>query len=744
MKLRNWIALGLVATTPFLTMACGGKDDAKGGDGDGGSGNGNSGDGDGTSSGTSTGDVDLSSLEKEIDSLKDIIDDLEDQLKNASQQEIPDLQDELDAALDRLNELETCMNGGSCDGVEEAHSFKALTDAYCDWVFGCCSDVEVSATIGNAAQDKDSCKDMFGQLLLRGGSYASIPAFSGMVSDSYDLGQLAARLQSGRVSLNEDAVEECADAMAAQKCADYEGASEYECGMAEANPCGELLTGLQKEGESCAHMNECENGLFCSGYDEGYADGVCLSGAEEDDLCQEEEDCNNAEGDLYCDESSGSCKVRPGEGDDCDFEDPTFSKLSPEMMAVPCMPGYMCSPESHTCIAACDTLDKGDTCTDSDQCGADGYCDFSKLDDQMYAGECAEKLNAGAASTDPEACLSGAVFSDTDASSYDAVDCKLYSTNYTQYQYYADQGDDEAAAKYLSLANDYVEACAFTCAGQGGESCSYDDFSGADCSSGSCTEGDKCRSQCDGDWDCGDDDSCVDGICYEAVSANSECLVTEQCPDAQWCNPASEKCENRVEEGDPDDSSDNCTTNNGPEKCASGSACVLSECRPYKGLGSGETCTDWYHCTSGRCDRKKAECLGTSGLKDKGDDCSLDGVAEANMTNINYDPCKKGLFCKLDGPGSTDGVCTEQREPGTTCDRSLDPAVKQCVGNETCSMNPNTGAYACRVPYSEPDEQNKCVLGSRIFGVSVAYGNFGPAKIKIEEKELEPKKEAAK
>jgi hypothetical protein len=165
MKIRNWISLGLVVSTVSLVLACGGKNKDNG-DGDGDTGNGNGGEGNGSSN---------EYLQDEIDALKEQIKDLEEQLKNASQEEIPDLQDELDAANDRLDDLETCANGGQCDGVETGLALTAYSDAYCEWVFGCCSEDEARATLGQGAKDEAGCKSMFAQLLVRAQSTPTAP-----------------------------------------------------------------------------------------------------------------------------------------------------------------------------------------------------------------------------------------------------------------------------------------------------------------------------------------------------------------------------------------------------------------------------------------------------------------------------------------------------------------------------------------------------------------------------------------
>lgn len=701
MKLRNWITLGLVVSASTLTFACGGKD--KGGDGDGDNNGGSSGDGDDVNG---DGKVDLSDVQAEIDELQKQIKDLEKRLADAAGQEIPDLQDELDKALARLDELENCANGGSCDGVKKALELSAFTNSYCEWVFGCCSGDEAKATLGNAATDEDSCKTMFKQLLVRGGSslYAPGMTINGVGSDSYSIGQLAARLQTGRIELDVKAAKACAEEQAERPCNDADPVAPLECGEGVASACTDIFKGLQTEGEPCSYGDECADGLYCSGGYAGYKDGVCLVEAKLNDLCQEEADCYSSDGELYCDESKGSCQQRAAEGDDCEFADPTFDKLPPSDLTLPCMPGYWCSLETSTCVAACDKLDEDEACSSTEQCGEDLYCDLSGADDQAYAGVCTDKLAAHASSSLPATCKSGAVYSDTTDASYDAYYCSYYGTN-----------------------------CAYRCTGEGGEDCSYDDFGGSDCNSGSCKKSkDECRTKCDAQYDCAKGESCVSGVCYESVTSHKDCVVTEQCPGDEFCEAG--KCADRVKTGDRDNASDDCTSN---EECTDGSACVYSavngtsDCVPFKGLGTDADCTDWFHCTSGRCEldadlvADNNKCLASSSLGNEGSDCDMKNLASGD---INQDPCKSGLFCKRTAPNSTtdfDGVCTKQLQPGQACDRSLASDVKQCVGNEVCATNPATGVSACRVPYSEPGDHEKCVLGTSTFRVQVAYGDSG-------------------
>jgi len=524
---------------------------------------------------------------------------------------------------------------------------------------------------------------------------------------------MAARLQSGRITLDADALEACI-ALENRACNGAESVAPGECAEGGGtSPCDDVMIGLQEEGESCASPDECEDGLYCNG-GYGTVDGVCVVEAKLNDACQEEADCPTNEGHLYCNENTGACQERAGEGDDCEFTDPTFNNVNPAVesgqnLALPCLPGLWCSPDSFTCVATCDTLDEGALCNNSDQCGDDMYCDFGALDDQGFAGECKPQLVRGAASTNDEACESGVIYTDL-----------------------------EAAAR---------------CAGQGGETCSYDDYAGADCNSGSCTEGDKCRTKCEGQWDCGDGETCVGTVCYEEVDSGTECLVTEQCPAAEWCKAGN--CEPRVKTGDRTSTAtdDNCVTDlggtDGPsEACASGSTCVNSDCMPYAGLGSGKWCSDWYHCTSGRCELDSGEpndntkCLSDSGLGEEGDDCDfepiIDQLVEDKYTtdppavdralyDINNDPCAADLFCKRSAPNSTtdySGTCTKQLEPGAVCDQSLSSSVLQCVGNETCYPNPATGVLSCRVPYSEPEQDDKCIFEKETFGIRVGYGDF--------------------
>lgn len=685
----------MVVSTAAFAIACGGKDNN--GDGDGDSGDETEGDG-------GQGNYSNDFLAQEIEDLKKQIADLEDQLENAQQEEIPDLQDELDAANDRLDELETCANGGECNGVDTALALTVYSDAYCASVFGCCSADEARATLGQGASDEASCKNMFAQLLVRGNAVPNAPGMG--TFDSYTFGQLAAALQTGRIELDSDALEECAGGFSTV-CLDAEPTAPPACMEAGESACDRIFVGLQEEGESCGSVNECKDGLFCLGGAGGYADGVCVVEPKVDDFCQRESDCTTSEGDLYCDESAGTCQQSAAEGDDCEFADPTFNSLSPDNLTVPCLPGLWCSPESSTCVATCDKLKEGDVCNNSDQCEDNTFCDLTELEDQQFAGLCTEQLDPGAASDVAEACKSGKIFADITDSNYNAYNCQYYLTD-----------------------------CVNTCAGMGGDSCEFDDLAGADCNSNSCNEAsDKCRTKCDeayGNTQCADDETCKAGVCYESVTSNSDCLVTEQCPDSQFCDTGTGKCANRVGTGDPDDVDDDCTVD---EECKAGSACEANinggmDCRPYGGLGSGEYCTAWYHCSSGRCEMQaelvedQNTCKAASSLGEAGDDCDMEDL---DASDINQDPCGAGLFCKRSKPYSTSdftGTCTEQLAPGAVCDQSLPGNVNQCTGNTVCASSPAAGVLSCPVAYSEPEQNDKCVFGTSTFATSVAYGDF--------------------
>ncbi len=393
MRIRLGLSCAALLSMSMAFTACGGDDDASIGDGD----------GDGVGG--------EKSIDTQVDDLRDEIKRLEALIKDGDGNQA-DLEKELEEAKERLKELETCNSGGSCEGLNDTkETLSALSDAYCEWLYGCCEDEEVRASAAPHFSDVDDCKDTYGDMIARGNAgfefylEGSAYGFGSEIANMLETASMRAdALQKGRIKVDKDNLAACVDYINAQQCGSDKAEVAPACSPGMPTACEDIYIGLQMEGEACDNYyygGECEEGLIC-GYGAGYAEGICIPEAEEEDRCIEDSQCYRQDQSLYCDAGSGECKERPGKGEKCEFLDSQFQSSGYNLI-VPCQSGLECSPSTSTCVEPCAEDSycyvNGNDCDEGLKCqvtpydgalGSYGHCGSpgEKGEERNYAAEC--------------------------------------------------------------------------------------------------------------------------------------------------------------------------------------------------------------------------------------------------------------------------------------------------------------------------------------------------------------------
>jgi len=327
-----------------------------------------------------------------------------------------------------------CPDDESPAGIETARSeMKPLVDAACDWMFGCCSADELTYQVGTFTADADNCSERLLDALeagvplgLQQGGLSNGPA-EGMLA-------LALSVNEGRVSVNGDAVQTCADATADTVCNSAVIAPEPggRCtpgdGDAVVNPCdpAEMFQGKQGVGEECSGEFECQGSMRCVSFGPS---GICARRGEVGEFCFEDQECSSG---LICDYAEGTCSEGKLLNEACAFVDPT--QPIPGTESVRCADGLACDPTALLCVggycapgAPCnDTVNDSD-CPESYYCSGDlmglmftcqppspdgtpcvrdetcasDYCDF------LNGGVCGSLLLVGEACDFGDECKSG-------------------------------------------------------------------------------------------------------------------------------------------------------------------------------------------------------------------------------------------------------------------------------------------------------------------------------------------------
>ncbi|MCH2108645.1 MAG: EB domain-containing protein [Polyangiaceae bacterium] len=624
----------------------------------------------------------LTAAQELFDELQSEIDDLKAQLAAATGDAIPGLETALEEAEAQLEE---CLNLGACEGFSQtATALSALTDAICTQIYSCCEDSEAKATLGAAFADLDSCKSSYKALLVAPNQTLNLPSLPAGFENVANVGEIGDKIQSGRISLDSDALAACAEQLADQACGDEETppVAVLECGEEAAeNPCQNFIIGLGEQGDRCLENEECAEGFTCQG-DEGQYN-VCVAEKKEGDPCQTDSDCASS-AELYCSDTSGTCEADRVEGEDCAFLDPSLNDDS-VTLTVPCASGFYCSVETSKCVSECDRIEEDGLCNlSTNWCETGLSCSFSN--EESYGDQVGRCEDNSPSYTEP-----GELFrTNTNSSEFYAYygggsSCENFGGSIYQ-RFYRVYNDDTCPE---DTQNGPCPAYEFFCDEEAGESCTFDD----QCQSDACF-GDVCLAICSEDSDCGSGELCLGDACYPTVELDDDCDYTEQCQDTQFCNGGT--CDDKGEDGDT------CGSN---DQCASGTYCDtfnLGECLTNEGRDDGDDCAAWYNCKSGRCDYDDYECKGDSAddsvFKAEGDDCLLDSFY---TNNIEMDPCQNGLYCKRNDPSALsnrEGTCTAQIPTGEVCDYYQgNTQIRQCAGNVGCEAN-SQGAYVCPVP----------------------------------------------
>lgn len=385
--------------------------------------------------------------------------------------------------------MSACAEDESTSGISTARSeMQPLVDAACDWMFGCCSADELVYQVGDFTVDADDCSERLLDAIATGtpldiqqGDLSSDPAEGLLV--------LALSINEGRVSVNDGAVNDCADATTNQACnSPVEVSSVGRCTPSatdpNANPCdpNEMFSGRQEVGEQCDGPWECKDGLRC--VDFGIA-GVCALRARDGENCFSDAEC--AEG-LVCDWADGTCTAGALSGETCGFSDP--ANPLPGTENIRCAAGLNCDPVTSVCV--------GGFCAPGSPCG-DVFGDSDCPETYFCVGNFATQATCQRPGAEFAPCSKG----------------------------------DDCQSTYC---DPFEEVCASLLAA--GEAC----FENTECESGFCSGG-LCNPSFGAGQPCPSQDSaeCQGGFCDTADPANPVCTAYSPegglCPIGFECDP---------------------------------------------------------------------------------------------------------------------------------------------------------------------------------------------------------------
>lgn len=700
MKIKTYSASAVIALAVLSVAACGGGDDDTTTDGAGGA-------------------VGNEGLSSEIDELKAQIAALEELLESGDG-DAEALQAALEEAQERLAELETCENGGDCQTRGEAiEELGVLTDAYCEWVFGCCTSDELAAGVSPAIRDAESCQDVYRSFLDSGASvsldFEGSPFQSRLqylIQDVLDMAStLGDRIQRGRIALSEEGLQQCVALIEAQSCGDEAESCVDDAELSQA--CEGYVQGLQQEGEACAGSGECADGLICdsdiygsniSAYGVALSDiadqGTCLLEAEVDDPCLTNGQCATRDGLLYCDQEAGICKERPGAGEACEFVSPFFEGFSE---SVPCQSGLSCGLSTNTCVTECEADSRCNINNEFD-CGEGLVCNIT--DNRASTGlsgnqgYCDEPFPKGKTATDPRECESGSIQMGA-CEGVGGDDCT---------------SDDECRSGYCEDS-----VCLTVCEGDSGGECGANEY--CEGSSNTCRAtvalGESCQSSQDEQCSEG---LCVNNTCQEPVGTgedcdgqNALCEVDDYCAFTEGTTTSGYECVPRLASGE------GCMFN---RDCADGLGCFEGTCLLLEGRDVGDVCDLRFNCASQRC----VDGLCVAG-KAEGEACDADPTDSGSVNeDIGIDECADGLYCRREAPtdpSNMAGVCTAQGAPGSVCDGGVETGVPQCEGDVSCKPSSARQTRVCPVVYENSSEANLCII--EIPSVSVSQPNLMPS-----------------
>ncbi len=576
-----------------------------------------------------------------------------------------------------------CVGGGDmCPGQycdEDTDTcVDCLTDAECDDGNDCTDDACVAGTCENT-NNTDPCDD-------------------GLYCTKYDECLNGQCVGTGDTCVGQKCDEDndtCVDCLTDADCDDGNDCTDDAC---VAGVC-----------ENTNNTDPCDDGLFCTKYDE------CLNGQ----CSGSGETCPPGE---YCDEDTDTCvdcltDADCDDGNDCTDDACIAGVCENTNNTDPCDDGLFCTKYDEClngqCSGSGDTCPPGQICVEDDDtcvdCLTDADCDDGNdcTDDTCAAGVCENTNNTdpcddGLYCTEGETCGGGICSGGTPR------DCSA--------------SDGPCA---VGVCDDSADTCRAKAINDGG-TCDDGLF---------CTEGETCTAGiCGGGTpkDCTFQDSeCTEGVCNEDTDWCDAKPIHEgeTCDDGLWCTEgetctaggcgggAPKDCSGLSGEcavGTCDDAADKCVADpiNEGDACDDGLFCTEGETCTDGGCGGGTPtdCTSLDgECSIGVCDDVTDACipkpLNDGGACDDGDYCTVGETCSAGE-------CGGGgpRDCSyLDGECST-GVCDDttdscESEPANedgACDDGDD-----CTTGETCNAGLCDGGSPRDCSYLDGD----CTIG---------------------------------
>lgn len=423
--MKRFLWLVCISSCCALTLvACGDDDDGMGGGTDGGVSN-----FDEVTDRLADIDTDIADLGSDLEGVSSGLDEantaiegLEADTKKLDTR-ITDIRKELDAPPGLCSADEVCMSDGVT--VAEAGLAKIVTQL-CTLEVECCNDDELGLKFGPGITTVEECAMTFTDLVNNGFTPSFLNANAVLVNRVLNIAQ-AINSNDVQVTIDPDAVDACVDHLAMRECPKYvaPGALPTHCEPldfdAEDDPCAldTLVKGSQGLGDVCGitGIDECAAGLVCRKSAVGNSVfGLCSEPSKVGDRCRSDADCDGTE--QFCNLGTGKCQERSGEGEDCEYVDPTFSSsgvsfnLNPyfngtwqnaDSVKVECKAGLTCDPTTMKCVKYCST---GSICSSSAECPEGQICNYSQvahLWDSFELGTCGDPIALG----DPCTCNLG-------------------------------------------------------------------------------------------------------------------------------------------------------------------------------------------------------------------------------------------------------------------------------------------------------------------------------------------------
>ena len=513
-------------------------------------------------------------------------------------------------------------------------------------------------------------------------------------------------------------------------------------------------TGICDDGNPCTTNDACKGGSCTA--------GTVICACEQDSDCADQNPTNVCLGKLYCDKSSGTCKLNPATVVSCSSAgdtacaknlcDPATGKCA----TTPVADGKACDADGSVCTSgdacksgacaagqtvgcddgnpctndACDPTTgcthsansapcdaDGDACTTPDLCvdkvctaGAKKSCDDGQL---CTVDSCDKKtglcVNDGAAMAGKACDADGTLCTGPDLC--DAGTCKAGAA--------LDCGDGnpctddvcDPKAGCVQVAN--VKPC-----DADGNACTVGDI----CSGKACVAG--AAKSCD------DNDACTKDACDPKTGAcsqtpilgcNGNCAVDKDCDDGNscttaLCNAKSGKCDVTQVSGACDDGT----------LCTKDEACAAGKC-----VGTKVDCSDNNPCTDDSCDAAagcvhvnnsascndgdvctandtcaNAKCAGAPKKCDDGDDCTKDSCNPGDGS-CNAKPIAGcGGYCVTAADCDDKNVCTDESCTAGKCSSTTN--TKACDDGDACTTKDACSGVTCTGVTTVCDDANPC------------------------------------